>query len=201
VIILVEVAMGLYLMESLRITRLFPVIGSLDDRMRVRMIWITFGILLILASVESALAFMRDAIAADLHALRQSLADAQVADPVNSWIPTVGQMALGFILPFALTFVAIPLESFVQSSRVVLGRATTAAMRSVAALLRLLASLVSQVGGFMVHFYDLLIFAPLWITGLVHGRRREVENAFPDAVGAADGPHSEMEIRVQEETA
>ena len=34
VIILVEVAMGLYLMESLRITRLFPVIGQMDDRTR-----------------------------------------------------------------------------------------------------------------------------------------------------------------------
>lgn len=201
VIILVEVAMGLYLMESLRITRLFPVIGSLDDRMRVRMIWITFCILLILASVESALAFMRDAIAADLHALRQSLADASVAEPVNSWIPTVGQMALGFILPFALTFVAIPLESFVQSSRVVMGRATTAALRFAAALLRMLASLADHFGTFMVHFYDLLIVGPLWIGGLLQGRRREADHAFPEEVAADHGPHADPEIRMQEETA
>ena len=33
--------MGLFLMESLRITRLFPVIGALPDKTRVRMIWIT----------------------------------------------------------------------------------------------------------------------------------------------------------------
>ncbi|MGM0679625.1 MAG: hypothetical protein ACQESY_07130, partial [Pseudomonadota bacterium] len=51
VIILVEIAMGLFLMESLRITRLFPIIGALPDKMRVRMIWITFTILLVLASV------------------------------------------------------------------------------------------------------------------------------------------------------
>jgi len=37
--------MGLFLMDSLRITRLFPVIGALPDRIRVRMIWITFSIL------------------------------------------------------------------------------------------------------------------------------------------------------------
>jgi hypothetical protein len=37
VIILVELAMGLYLMESLRITRLFPIIGQMDDKMRRRM--------------------------------------------------------------------------------------------------------------------------------------------------------------------
>ncbi|NIO16461.1 MAG: hypothetical protein GTN70_05615, partial [Deltaproteobacteria bacterium] len=74
VIILIEAAMGLYLMESLRVTRLFPVIGAMDDRMRKRMVWITFSILCILAGIEAALAFMRDLIAADMQALRQSLA-------------------------------------------------------------------------------------------------------------------------------
>ena len=49
VIILVEISMGLFLMESLRITRLFPVIGALNDKIRVRMIWITFGFLFVLA--------------------------------------------------------------------------------------------------------------------------------------------------------
>jgi ABC-type multidrug transport system fused ATPase/permease subunit len=39
VIILIELTMGLFLMESLRITRLFPIIGSMDDKMRRRMIW------------------------------------------------------------------------------------------------------------------------------------------------------------------
>lgn len=56
VIILVEVAMGLFLMESLRITRLFPVIASMKDSMRMHMVWITFSILLSLASVEAGLA-------------------------------------------------------------------------------------------------------------------------------------------------
>ena len=48
--------MGLFLMESLRITRLFPVIGALPDKMRVRMLWVTFSILVLLASVEAGLA-------------------------------------------------------------------------------------------------------------------------------------------------
>ncbi len=33
VIILIEIAMGLFLLESLRITRLFPIISSMDDQM------------------------------------------------------------------------------------------------------------------------------------------------------------------------
>ena len=60
VIILVEISMGLFLMESLRITRLFPVIGALNDKLRVRMIWITFSFLFILASVEAGLAQVCD---------------------------------------------------------------------------------------------------------------------------------------------
>src|SRR5438477_10260746 len=65
VIIMVEVSMGLFLMESLRITRLFPVIGALSDKMRVRMIGITFAILLLMASVEAGLAYMRELLLKD----------------------------------------------------------------------------------------------------------------------------------------
>ena len=175
VIILVEVAMGLYLMESLRITKLFPVIGSMDDKMRRRMIWVTFSILLILASVESALAFMRDRIAADMQALRQSLAGVEAVAPVNSWIPTVGQMVMGFILPFALTFVAIPLESFVNSSRTMFGTVMVGVLRGVAFLLRLFGNIVKYLGELMVNLYDVLIFPPLWVEKMIRNRGRTVE--------------------------
>jgi len=175
VIILVEVAMGLYLMESLRITKLFPVIGSMDDVMRKRMIWITFSILLILASVEASLAFMRDRIAADMQALRQSLAASTAMQPVNSWIPTVGQMVMGFILPFALTFVAIPLESFVGSSRTVTGKIAVVFLRGLAFVLRLLGNIASYLGELMVDLYDLVIFPSLWVEGLVKGMGQQTD--------------------------
>ena len=154
VIILVEVAMGLFLMESLRITRLFPIIGHMDDKMRTRMILVTFTILLILASVESALAFMRDRIAADMQALRQTLAKIESTEVQNSWIPTVGQMVMGFVLPFALTFVAIPLESFVHSFRTVAGSAMAALMRCIAFVLRLLGNISLHLGKLLVNLYD-----------------------------------------------
>jgi hypothetical protein len=122
--------------------------------------------------------------------------DAPATEPVNSWIPTVGQMALGFILPFALTFVAIPLESFVQSSRVVMGRVMTSALRAGAFFLRLLATFGSYTGTFLVHFYDLLIVPPLWVAGLIQGRRRDEQLLSPEA------DHSpKPEIKVQEESA
>ncbi len=57
--------MGLFMMESLRITRLFPVIGALPDKTRVRMVYITFTMLFLLASVEAGLAYMREVLLHD----------------------------------------------------------------------------------------------------------------------------------------
>lgn len=165
VIILVEIAMGLFLMESLRITRLFPIIGALDDKLRVWMMRIAFGFLLALASIEAGLAYMREILYQDDAALIASLvteAAAQAEGNTHQWITTAAQMGMGFILPFALTFVAIPLESFVHSSRTVLGVLGVLVLRVLAFTLRLLGNLSHHLGSMLVRIYDLVIFAPLW---------------------------------------
>jgi hypothetical protein len=167
VIIMVEVAMGLFLMEALHVTRLFPVVRSLDEPMRRRMVWVTFSLLLILACVESSLAYMRDMLAADREALTQALSGVRAANPEFRWIPSLGQMIMGFILPFALTFVAIPLESFVHSSRSVLGAALVGALRALAFLARLAGNVVHHLGSVLVTLYDLIIFVPLRVEQLV----------------------------------
>ena len=177
VIILIELTMGLFLMESLRITRLFPIIGSMDDKMRYRMIWVTFALLTILAGVESALAFMRDRIAQDMEALRQTLAGVESAAATTSMIPTVGQMIMGFILPFALAFVAIPLESFVSSSRTVLGILTAGGLRLVALALRLIGNAGYFAGRFVINLYDLIIFPSIWLEGIFTGSKKKKQEA------------------------
>ncbi len=161
VIILMEVAMGVFLMESLRITRMFPIIGTMDDRMRRRMVWVSFILLFTLASVESSLAYMRDLLAADREALTQSLAGLAVVEAEFRWIPSVGQMVMGFMLPFALAFAAIPLESFIQSSRVVFGTCLGVSMRGLAAFLELLGGFSQNLGPVISHVYDLIIIIPL----------------------------------------
>ena len=100
VIILVEVSMGLFLMESLRITRLFPVIGALPDKIRVRMIWITFAILTLLATVEAGLAYMREVLLQDELATSALLRGEQRRSASRTtylWITTAAQMGMGFI--------------------------------------------------------------------------------------------------------
>lgn len=173
VIILIEIAMGLFLMESLRITRLFPVIGSMDDRMRKRMIVITFSILFILASIEASLAYMRDLLAMDREALNQSLTGAGVVETQFRWIPSIGQMIMGFVLPFALAFVAIPLESFIHSMRTVIGMLAVGALRLIAITLRLMSSFTNQLSKILIHIYDLFIMIPLMIEQMLNRTQKE----------------------------
>ena len=177
VIILAEIVMGLFLMESLRITRLFPVIGALKDKMRVRMIWFTFTILLALATVEAGLAYMRELLMVDELAtnaqLRGEAAAASVMTNDFAWMTTVAQMGMGFVLPFVLTFVAIPLENFVASARTVIGVAGINIIRGLAFVCRMMGNAFHYLGMIMLHLYDLVVFAPLWVEYKIKNKKGE----------------------------
>jgi hypothetical protein len=175
VIIFVEASMGLFLLEALRITHLFPRIANLNDRLRTRMLWIALTLLVTLAGVEAALALMRDMLIADKQALLQSLATVQ-AQHTDGWmthIPTAGQMLLGFMLPFALAFIAIPLESLIHSSRTVGGVFFLAFLRGLALLLRVLGSVARQMSRVMIKLYDVFIVVPLMAERFWKGSRAE----------------------------
>ena len=182
VIIFVEASMGLFLLEALRITHLFPRIATLNEHLRKRMLWIALTLLVTLAGVEAALALMRDMLIADKQALLQSLATVQpvASDGWMAHIPTAGQMLLGFMLPFALAFIAIPLESLIHSGRTVGGVALLAAMRSGAFLLRVTGTLARQMSRVLIRLYDVAIVVPLLVERLVRtprqsGKRRPME--------------------------
>ncbi len=173
VIILVEVSMGLFLMESLRITRLFPVIGALEDKVRFRMVIVSFVFLFLLASIESGLAYMRELLSQDDAALVAGLLGDVANNPVEMsgrWITMAAQMGMGFVLPFALTFVAIPLESFIHSLRTVLGVVFVGFLYLSAGLLRLLGNISRYSGKSLVNIYDLVIFLPLWVERTIVAR-------------------------------
>jgi hypothetical protein len=175
VIIMVEISMGLFLMESMRITRLFPVIGALPDKLRVRMMAVTFTILFMLASVEAGLAYMREILMQDELATAAILrGGATTMQSPFMWITTAAQMGMGFTLPFALVFVAIPLETFVQSLRTVLGLVGIGGLRLLRLVLRLLGSAFTHAGTALVRIYDIPIFMPLFIEHLWRGPKRSV---------------------------
>jgi len=173
VIILMEASMGLFLLESLRITQLFPRIASMDDRMRQRLMFASLIFLVILAAIESSLALMRDILVADKVSLMRDLASAAPAasDGLLTSIPMIGQMVMGFVLPFALAFVAIPLESAVYSMRTVLGVFLVQAMRGLGFLLRFTGLLLKRLPKVLELAYDVLIVIPLMIERWVIGMR------------------------------
>ncbi|UCH74023.1 MAG: hypothetical protein JSU82_17170 [Rhodospirillales bacterium] len=190
VIILLEVFTGVFLMESLRITNLFPVIGALKDSTRVRMAWFLLFLLTVLASIESGLALMREILVQDEQAtnafLRGDAATTAAASASFRWITTAAQMGLGFFLPFVLAVVAIPLETFFHTGRSVFGTATAAGMRGTAALLRVIGSIVRHLGLMLVHLYDVAAVVGVAIEGIVRLARRS---------GPSDGGRSRREPR------
>jgi len=171
VIVLVEAAMGIFLMESMRITNLFPIIHAMDDRKRRRFMWVSLTVLFLLASIEASLAFMRDIMATERQALVQSLAGVETEfSSQMTVIPMIGQMVLGFILPFVLAFVAIPFESFIHSARTVVGITVCWLMRVTAFLLRFIGSVMYFLGSAAVNIYDLLAFPLLWVEKIVKSK-------------------------------
>ena len=129
------------------------------------MIWVSFAILALMASIEAGLAYMREILLQDefaTNALLRGGAD-DVSSAVNRhlWITTAAQMGMGFILPFALTFVAIPLETFVHSLRTVMGLVAIGVLRAFALLLRMLQQRCSRhLGALAQRLYDLPLFLP-----------------------------------------
>jgi hypothetical protein len=79
------------------------------------------------------------------------------------WITTAAQMGMGFILPFALVFVAIPLETFVHSLRTVVGLTGIAILRALALILRVFGNGTRHLGVLAQRLYDLPLFLPLWV--------------------------------------
>ncbi len=166
IMILVEMTLGIFLMESLRITKLFPIVGALNDKLRIRIAWFLFIMLLSLAIIEAGLGFTREILMeADqaTGALLRGDDGAAALENSVSWITTGSQMALGFILPFVLMFVAIPFETFVQSFRTVLGIVAVGFLRAFAWLLRFIGTVFKFLGQSLLHIYDLIIFIPLFI--------------------------------------
>jgi hypothetical protein len=175
VIIFVEATMGIFLMETAGITHLFPKMATLNQTLRRRIFWISLTILVILAGIEVALAVMRDVIAEANVALKQQLTEGAAAaavkdDSFASKIPMVGQMVLGGILPFALAFVAIPLESFITSARTVMGMLAVMVVRLLALSFRVLGNIARQIGVTLINFYDVAVFIPLMIEGLLRSK-------------------------------
>ncbi|MEH6343724.1 MAG: hypothetical protein V7785_01445 [Bermanella sp.] len=178
VIIMLEITVGLFFMESIGITRLFPVIHFMEDKKRMIWAWVCIIFLLALCCVEAGLAYMREIMMADKSLLTNFLvggeqAANEIASQPHSNIPMIGQMTLGFILPLILMFVAIPFESLVHTGRHLLGNMFVQICMFSSTLLRTLSVLIKHLNHSIKSIYDIVDFPPIWIEHLIENRPRK----------------------------
>ena len=86
-----------------------------------------------------------------------------MADPASSRIPVVGQAVLGFILPFILAMVAVPLETLIATGGHIALSLAAGLFLLFGTISRLLAQGFRHGGEALRHLYDILIVIPLQI--------------------------------------
>jgi hypothetical protein len=188
VIVLMEVALGVFLMDMLGITDLFPKLATLAPSRRRLILGLSLAGLFFLASVESSLAVLREQIVAADAALKLSLAGAAgelVAAPAASRVPVIGQAVLGFVLPWILALVAIPLEMLIDSARHVVASLAVLALLAVASAARALGHAASALAGALPGAYDVYVAIPLRLERMLRegggrARRRPAARAEGD---------------------
>ena len=174
VVVLMEVAAGIFAMEMLSITSFFPKLDLLPSSRRRMILVVSVGGLLLLACIESSLAVLREQIVDAASALQQSLAGLSsrtVAEPASSRIPVIGQAVLGFILPWILAMVAVPLETLIATGGHIVLSVTAGVLSLSGTLSRLVAHVVRYAVTGLQHLYDVYIVLPLQIERLVSGQR------------------------------
>ena len=169
VIVLMEAAVGIFVMDMLGITDLFPKLATIASSRRRMILFLGLGALFFLASVESSLAILREQIVEADAALKQSLAGSGnvVVAATHSKIPVIGQAVLGFVLPWILAMVAIPLEMFLDSGRHVVANVAEMALRVFGNLMNVLSHVVRYLAIALPSLYDVYISIPLRIERLV----------------------------------
>lgn len=177
VIVLMEVVAGIFVMETLGITQLFPRLSALPPSRRRIIFLVALAGLFLLASVEASLAILREQLVESEQTLRRALAgetaagSVEVARPILSHIPTLGQAVLGFILPWILAMIAVPLEMLVESGRHAVGRGLALLVQGLGVLVRLCAFGARGLTAVLTHLFDIYIVLPLYAERLVVGAR------------------------------
>jgi hypothetical protein len=179
VIVLMETALGMFAMDMLGITELFPKLQGVPASRRRLLLGLSLGGLFFLACVESSLAVLRESIAAADAALKQSLAGDEarlVTEASTSQIPVIGQAVLGFVLPWILATVAIPLEMLLDSGRHVAAALLVLTLQCVGLAGRAGAQLSTKLAAMLVSVYEIYISIPLRIERAVRdGSKRGEE--------------------------
>ncbi len=179
VIVTLEIVVGIFLLEAIGITNIFPQIAGLERRKRRAVLFAAFAGLFLLAAIESSLAILREHLVEAEIALKQTLAGAPEAlsQAEQTLIPVIGQATLGFVLPWILAMVAVPLEMLIESSQHVLTRIVSGLLVAFGAACRGFAYVMGSLLTLLTHLFDALIAVPALVVGAVSRRGQPAEEA------------------------
>jgi hypothetical protein len=172
VIVALELVLGIFMFEAIGVTHTFPQISNMTRGKRKIILFGCLLGLLFLSTVEASLAVLRENLAEAKTALDISLAGESTAsvDNVNSRITLIGQALLGFVLPWILAVIAIPLEMFIEASQHAFARAYTILITLLCHLATAIAYLIEGLFNIFVHVFDIYIIIPVQIAGLFSGK-------------------------------
>jgi hypothetical protein len=182
VIVLMETALGIFAMDMLGVTDLFPKLQGIPVSRRRMLLGLSVAGLFFLAGVESSLAVLRESIAEADAALKLSLGGDEariVTQASTSDIPVIGQAVLGFVLPWILAMVAIPLEMLLDSGRHVASTVLVLTLQGVGALGRAAAYSATQLAAMLVAVYEIYVSIPTKLERALRDHGHEHDERAP----------------------
>jgi hypothetical protein len=182
VIVLMETALGIFAMDMLGVTDLFPKLQGIPVSRRRMLLGLSLAGLFFLAGVESSLAVLRESIAEADAALKMSLAGDSarvVTETATSRIPVIGQAVLGFVLPWILAMVAIPLEMLLDSGRHVLTTVLGLTLSGVGLVGRAGAHAAAKLAAMLCAVYEIYVSIPTKIERAIREHDHPDEEPSP----------------------
>jgi hypothetical protein len=172
VIVALELVLGIFMFEAIGVTHTFPQISNMTRGKRKIILSGCLLGLLFLSTVEASLAVLRENLAEAKTALDISLAgeSAAITDNVNSKITLIGQALLGFVLPWILAVIAIPLEMFIEASQHAFAKLYTLLITLLCHLANAIAYLIEGFFNILVHVFDIYIIIPMQIANMFAGK-------------------------------
>jgi len=173
VIVALELVLGIFMFEAIGVTHTFPQISNMTRGKRKIILSGCLLGLLFLSTVEASLAVLRENLAEAKTALDISLAgeSATVTNDINSKITLIGQALLGFVLPWILAVIAIPLEMFIEASQHAFAKLYTVLITLLCHLANAIAFLIEGFFNILMHLFDIYIIIPMQIANLFAGKR------------------------------
>lgn len=173
-IILIETAIGLFLLEALHVTHMFPAIAAMEDVLRRRFILLCMLVFILLLAAQGSLAFLRESM--DQSSLIGFQNNLQAFDSlgvtIGGQIPLYIQLLLGITIPFSLAFIAIPFEMFINSGRIILAELIRQVVLLSIFTLKLAITIMRQLCEISIQLFDMILFLPISIDKKYRNRKK-----------------------------